>query len=73
MTSGELDAAAILDHARGILAERFGVGIKAADEILCAVARCQRQDVEELAAAVVASCTSDACVLPRALYDVSVA
>ena len=71
--SGDPDAAAIIDHARGILAERFGVGIKAADDILCSVAQCQRQEVTELAAAVVASCTSDAGVLPRALYDVSVA
>jgi hypothetical protein len=71
--SGELNTAAIVDHARGILAERFGVGIKAADEILCGVARSHGQEVPELAAAVVASCTSDACVLPRALYDTTAA
>lgn len=71
--SGELNADAIVDHARGILAERFGVGIKAADEILCGAAQCQGQEVPELAAAVVASCTSDTSVLPRALYDSSAA
>ena len=67
--SSELTTAAIVDHARGVLAERFGVGIKAADDILYSAARCQRQDVNELAAAIVASCTSDVCVLPRSLYD----
>jgi len=65
--------AAVVEHARGVLAERFGVGIKAADEILREVARQQRRDVNELAAAIVASCTSDAAVLPRALYDAAVA
>ena len=46
----EPNPSAVLDHARGVLAERFGVGMKRADEILCEVARQQRQDVRELAA-----------------------
>ena len=61
-------AAAVLEHARGVLAERFGVGISKADAILHSVARAQRRDITELAAAVVASCTSDASPLPRSLY-----
>jgi hypothetical protein len=64
----EVNPVAILDHARGVIAERFGVGIRSADSILCEVARRQRCGVEELAAAVVASCTSDTAVLPRSLY-----
>jgi hypothetical protein len=52
-----------------VLAERFGVGIKLADEILSEVARQQGQDVRELAAEVVASCTTDSAVLPRVLYE----
>jgi len=61
----------VIEHARGVLAERFGVGIKLADEILNEVARQQQQDVNELAAEVVASCTTDSAVLPRELYEVA--
>lgn len=68
----EPNPAAVIEHARGVLAERFGIGIKGADEILREVARQQGQDVRELAAEVVASCTTDACVLPRILYDAAV-
>jgi hypothetical protein len=65
----EPNPAAVIEHARGVLAERFGIGIKRADEILREVARQQGQDVGELAAEVVASCTTDSAVLPRVLYD----
>jgi hypothetical protein len=65
----EPNPSAVIEHARGILAERFGIGIERADEILCEVARQQGQDVPELAAEVVASCTTDSCVLPRMLYQ----
>jgi ANTAR domain len=66
--SDQPNPAAVIEHARGVLAERFGVGIGLADEILASVARQQRQDVSELAAAIVASCTTDSAILPRALY-----
>ncbi|MFL5946211.1 MAG: hypothetical protein ACJ74C_12380 [Gaiellaceae bacterium] len=58
----------VVDHARGVMAERFGVAIVTADGILNNVARAQGRDVTELAVAVVASCTSDANPLPRSLY-----
>ena len=61
---------AVLEHARGVLAERFGVGISTADSILNDVARAQNRGVTELATEVVASCTSDATPLPRRLYAV---
>jgi hypothetical protein len=67
--SEQPNPAAVIEHARGVIAERFGVGIKLADEILASVAHQQRQDVSELAAAIVASCTTDSAVLPRALYE----
>jgi ANTAR domain len=66
--SEDVDVRAVVDHARGVLAERFGVAIVTADGILDSVARAQGRDVTELAAAVVASCTSDATPLPRSLY-----
>jgi hypothetical protein len=66
--SDGVSAGVVLEHARGVLAERFGVGISKADAILHQVARSQKRDVNELAAAVVASCTSDADPLPRSLY-----
>lgn len=67
--SEDVDVRAVVDHARGVLAERFGVGIATADEILHNVARAQRRDLTELAVAVIASCTSDADPLPRSLYS----
>ena len=66
--SEDVDVRAVIDHARGVLAERFGVAIARADGILHDVARAQGRDVTELAAAVVASCTSDVSPLPRSLY-----
>ena len=66
--SEDVGVRVVVDHARGVLAERFGVAIATADGILHNVARAQRRDVTELAAAVVASCTSDAKPLPRSLY-----
>ena len=59
---------AVLDRARGVLAERFGVEIAKADSILIRVARAQQRSVSELAAAVVESCTSDTTPLPKSLY-----
>ena len=59
---------AVLERARGVLGERFGVEIATADAILTDVARAQNREVEELAAAVVASCTDGSKPLPRRLY-----
>jgi AmiR/NasT family two-component response regulator len=59
---------AVLEHARGVLAERFGVEISTADQILRDCARAQGQGLNELATAVVASCTTDETPLPRRLY-----
>ena len=66
--SDGVTAGAVLEHARGVLAERLRVCISKADAILHTVARQQKRDVTELAAAVVASCTSDVARLPRSLY-----
>ena len=66
--SDDVSAGAVVEHARGVLAERFGVGISTADGILRDVARTENTLVAELAAAVVASCTTDATPLPRSLY-----
>ncbi len=62
------DVRAVVERARGVLAERFGVTIATADEILRGVARTQRADVTELAEAVVESCRTEATILPRSLY-----
>jgi hypothetical protein len=59
---------AVLEHARGVLAERFGVAIGTADKILRDCARAQGRGLNELAVAVVASCTTDSTPLPRRLY-----
>jgi hypothetical protein len=59
---------AVLEHARGVLAERFGVGISRADQILRDCARAQGRGLNELATAVVASCTTDETPLPRRLW-----
>ena len=62
------DVRAVVDHARGVLAERFGVAIATADGTLHDVARAEGRDSSELAAAVVESCTTDSAPLPRSLY-----
>jgi hypothetical protein len=70
--SDDVSVAVVIEHARGVLAERFGLAISVADGILNDVARAQNRDVTELAAAVVASCTSETTPLPRRLdviYD----
>jgi hypothetical protein len=59
---------AVLEHARGVLAERFGVEISTADKILRDCARAQGRGLSDLAVAVVASCTTDSAPLPRRLY-----
>jgi hypothetical protein len=59
---------AVVERARGVLSERFGVDIAVADAILGDVARHQKRTVTDLAAAVVASCTDDSMPLPRRLY-----
>jgi hypothetical protein len=66
--SDDLSVGVVVEHARGVLPERFGVGISTADSILNDVARAQRRDVPELAAAIVESCTTDSTPLPRRLY-----
>jgi ANTAR domain len=69
--SDDLSVGVVVEHARGVLAERFGVGISTADSILNDVARAQRRDVLDLAAAIVASCTTGATPLPRRLYAIN--
>jgi hypothetical protein len=59
---------AVLEQARGVLAERFGIEIETADEILTKVARTQQRNVTELAEDVVRSCTDGSMPLPRRLY-----
>ena len=60
---------AVLEHARGVLAERFGVAISTADKILQDCSSAQGREVTELAVAVVASCTDDSAPLPARLYS----
>jgi hypothetical protein len=69
--SDDLSVGVVVERARGVLAERFGVGISTADSIPSEVARAQRRDVPDLAAAIVASCTTDATPLPRRLYAIN--
>ena len=69
--SDDLSVGVVVEHARGVLAERFWVGISTADSILNDVARAQRRDVSDLAAAIVASCTTDKTPLPRRLYAIN--
>lgn len=69
--SDDSSVGVVVEHARGVLAERFGVGISAADSILNDVARAQRRDVPDLAAAIVASCTTGETPLPRRLYAIN--
>ena len=59
---------AVVEQARGVLAERFGTDIATADRILVDVARAQKRSVVDLAGAVVGSCTDDSKPLPRRLY-----
>ena len=59
---------AVVEQARGVLAERFGTDVAIADRILCDVARAQKRTVAELAQSVVESCTNDDTPLPRRLY-----
>lgn len=66
--SDGVTAGAVVDYARGILAERFGIGIATAGRILQNVAHAESRDVAELAAAVVESCTVASTELPRSLY-----
>lgn len=61
-------AAAVVEQARGVLAERFGVDVSTADAILVDVSRAQDRDVTDLAVAVVESCTDGSTPLPRRLY-----
>ena len=68
--SGDVSLRAVVEQARGVLAERFGVEVDTADTILNDVARAQGRGVPELAAAIVESCTTDSTPLPRRLYAV---
>jgi hypothetical protein len=63
------DVRAVVDQARGVLAERFGVTTATADGILPGVARVQRADAAEVAEAVVESCISQFTPLPQSLYN----
>ena len=68
--SYDVAVAAVLAHARGVIAEGFGVGISTADAILNDVARDRGRDVTELATEVVASSTAYATPLPQRIYAV---
>jgi hypothetical protein len=67
-SSSDVRVSAVVERARGVLAERFGVGIAIADAILMDVARVQKRSITDLAAAVVQSCTDGSTPLPRRLY-----
>jgi hypothetical protein len=67
-SSSDVGVSAVVEHARGVLAERFGVDIARADAILTDVARVQKRSTTDLAAAVVESCTNGSTPLPRRLY-----
>jgi hypothetical protein len=67
-SSSDVRVSAVVEHARGVLAERFGVDITRADAILAEVARVQKRSTTDLAAAVVESCTNGSTPLPRRLY-----
>ena len=68
--SEDLSVGVVVEHARGVLAERFGVAISTADSILNDVARAQRRDVPDLAAASRVLHT-DKTPLPRRLYAIN--
>jgi AmiR/NasT family two-component response regulator len=59
---------AVVEQARGVLAERFGTDIPTADKILVDVARAQRRSVVDLARAVIESCANGSTPLPQRLY-----
>jgi ANTAR domain len=67
-SSSDVRVSVVIERARGVLAERFGVEIATADAILADVARAQKRSVTDLAAAVVESCTNGSTPLPRRLY-----
>ncbi len=67
-SSPDVRVSAVVEQARGVLAERFGIGIARADAILADVARLQKRSITDLAAAVVESCTNGSTPLPRRLY-----
>jgi hypothetical protein len=67
-SSTDVRVDAVVEQARGVLAERFGVEIASADAILGDVARVQKRSITDLAAAVVRSCTDGSTPLPRRLY-----
>ena len=69
--SDDLSVGVVVEHARGVLAARFGVGISFADSILNDVARAQRRDATDLAAAIVVSCATTESPLPRRLYAIN--
>ena len=71
MGSSSMDArvgVGVVEQARGVLAERFGIDIATADGILGDVARAQKRTVTDLASAVVESCTNGSTPLPSRLY-----
>ena len=67
-SSSDVRVSAVVERARGVLAERFGIEIERADAILTDVARVQKRSITDLAAAVVESCTNGSTPLPRRLY-----
>ena len=67
-SSADVRVSVVVEQARGVLAERFGIEIATADAILTDVARVQKRSITDLAAAVVVSCTNGSTPLPRRLY-----
>jgi hypothetical protein len=68
-SSTDARAGAVVEQARGVLAERFGIDVSRADAILMDVSRAQDREVTDLAVAVVESCTDGSTPLPRRLYQ----
>jgi len=68
--SDDLSVGVVLEHPRGVLTERLGVRISTADPLVDDVER-GRRDVADLAAAILASSTTDETPLPRRLYAIN--
>jgi hypothetical protein len=69
--SDDSSVGVVVEHPRGVLAERLGVRISTADPLLNDDARAQRRGLPDRAVAIVAPCSTDESPLPRRLYPVN--